>query len=57
MGGACGTYGQEEFSYIVLIDLRERNKFEDVVADGHIKLKWMYKISNSGAWNLFSGSG
>jgi hypothetical protein len=38
-------------------DLRERNKFEDVVADGYIKLKWIYKTSNSGAWNLFSGSG
>lgn len=29
-------------SYMVLMgDLRERNKFEDVVADGSIKLKWI----------------
>jgi hypothetical protein len=50
MGGVCGTCGQEEsFIHRLMGDLRERNKFENVVADGSIILKWMYKTWNSGA--------
>ena len=43
-------WGRRRVSYMVLMgDLRERNKFEDVVADGSVKLKWISKTWNSGA--------
>ena len=45
MGGICSTYGVEErcIEDFGVGNLRERDCLEDLVVDGRIKLKLIYK--------------
>jgi len=51
MGLACSMYGEKNDAYRVLVgNLRERDHFEDPVAEERIMLRWVFRKWNGGAW-------
>jgi len=44
-------YGEKNDAYRVLVgNLRERDHFEDPVAEERIMLRWVFRKWNGGAW-------
>jgi hypothetical protein len=43
MGGACGTYGGDIYTWFWLGNLRKRDHFEDPGVYGRIILKWIFR--------------
>ena len=50
MGGACSTYGREEYTGLWWRNLRERDNLEDSGVDGRIILTWIFRKWDVGVW-------
>jgi hypothetical protein len=50
MGGACGTYGGEIYTWFWWGNLRKRDHFEDPGIDGRKILIWIFKECYVEAW-------
>jgi len=50
MGGACGTYGGEEYRGFWWENLKERDHLGEPGEDGRIILRWIFNKWNVGVW-------
>jgi hypothetical protein len=55
MGGVCCTYGGQKRVHAEFRwgDLRERDHLEDLVVDGRVTLKWVFRKWYAEAWTGF----